>query len=115
MKRKFTKYPQGYVRASSDFSAIPWKEQPTTLMVDGNEKHYLYWSKDLGNGYYADIKPSCRGIDDILWEATITKYSNSGKHYICGFATFDNAYDAQEWVDKEGDMYIAFDRKHNAG
>ena len=110
MKRTFTKYPSGYVKASSevtDFSTIPWKEQPTSLRIGGNDAHYMCYSKDLGNGYYADVKPRYNNAwGEIIWQATISDYSNPTEHHICGFATFDNSYDATQWVDYDGYNYI---------
>lgn len=85
-----------YVKSDSeDFSTIQWKSQPCT--ISGLNQPSMYYTKDLGNGYYATVKPEYRKkIDMVVWVASIYEVNR-----LCGFESFETAYDAKDWVDYE--------------
>jgi hypothetical protein len=63
----------------------------------------MYYTKDLGDGYYATVRPEYRKkIDVVVWVALIYKVNE-----LQYFESFETAYDAKDWVDYESyDMCI---------
>lgn len=81
--------------ATGDYSGIQWKSQPCT--IPALNQSYMYYTKDLGDGYYATVKPEYRKkIDVVVWIALIYKVNE-----LQGFESFETAYDAKDWVDYE--------------
>lgn len=91
-----------YVKSDSgDFSNIQWKSQPCT--IHGLNQPSMYYTKDLGDGYYATVRPEYRKkIDVVVWVALIYKVNE-----LQYFESFETSYDAKDWVDYESyDMCI---------
>lgn len=86
------KYVKG---GTGDFSNIQWKCLPCT--IHGLTQPSMYYTKDLGNGYYATITPEYRkNIDVVVWLARIYEVNR-----LCDYESFETSYDAQDWVDYE--------------
>ena len=85
-----------YIKSDSgDYSDIQWKSQPCT--IHGLNQPSWYYTKDLGDGYYATVRPEYRKkIDVVVWVALIYKVNE-----LQGFESFETAYDAKDWVDYE--------------